>query len=166
MDHVTTLLNLLVEHETLKPQGLISAGICSYLFLYIRFFYFFLDKAAFAGRIKPDCRSKKGTAASFVQDVLWATQVQWPGNGLSNLAWISCFNSCWFMAPAVPSLTPAFSPAKFKGCLRELGISWQQWCWTPELSKWPRRRLISPVKPSYLLGFKLASKIKCQFVCY
>lgn len=59
-------------------------------------------------------------------NVSWAAKLHWPGDGLDNLVYISCFNSCWLMAPAISQepwqmsdLTPAFSPAKLKGCLRE-----------------------------------------------
>lgn len=87
-------------------------------------------------------------------NVSWATKLRWAGNGLDNLAYISCFNSGWFMAPAVsqepcrlPDLTPAFSPAKLKRCLRGEraggGMRYCKWCcWTPELFKWPKRRQI------------------------
>lgn len=36
---LTSTMNLLVVHETLKPQGFNSAGI-SYLFLYMLIFFF------------------------------------------------------------------------------------------------------------------------------
>lgn len=39
---VTSPVNLLLVQETLNPQGLISAGICSHLFLYTLDFFFLL----------------------------------------------------------------------------------------------------------------------------
>jgi len=38
---LASAMNLLVVHEIRKPQGLISAGICFYPFLYTLKFFFF-----------------------------------------------------------------------------------------------------------------------------
>lgn len=77
--HLTSAMNLLVVHETLKPQGLISAGVCSYLFLYTLIFFFFffsLDKTAFAGRIKPACRTYSELQSPGDQKWIVASSIQ------------------------------------------------------------------------------------------
>lgn len=128
-------------HETLKPWGLNSAGVFSYLFLYMLILS--LDNIAFAGvgsnqpagHLKSckvlvtrtnSYKLSSGPADKAHGNVSWAAKLHWPGDGLDNLVYISCFNSCWLMAPAISQepwqmsdLTPAFSPAKLKGCLRE-----------------------------------------------
>lgn len=90
-------------HETLKPWGLNSAGVFSYLFLYMLILS--LDNIAFAGvgsnqpagHLKSckvlvtrtnSYKLSSGPADKAHGNVSWAAKLHWPGDGLDNLVYI------------------------------------------------------------------------------
>lgn len=134
-------------------------------------FFFSLEHTAFAGRIKPACRSPSELRSPGDQ--------KWIAAGSTRELWIQHEGMCWgplhragqemvsitwHVYPAlIPvGLRPLQYPRRPPGRLTlplplvqrnwkgvwerreegEEGISCSQYCWTPELSKWPKRRLI------------------------
>ena len=139
--------------------------------LYAEIFFLSLDKTAFAGRIKPACRSSEELQSPSDQKWVVANSPQeleikhkgmchgprsCAGQALGLIKWdiyarlipVGLWPLQYPRSPAgrLTSPLPLAQPNR-KGVgerreEEEEGISCRWWCRTPELSKWPTRRLI------------------------